>query len=798
MRIFKSHPLLKIVNSYLIDVRPAGSNTLGTTCPYHRETVVMAASLSRRENRMPNIACWSKRGRKREATIVVKTSAISPMLRATLPALKCPWTSKIGLLPRRDREFYASLLEWICIELSFAARTNCAKSTSKEMSSVAKGERPSVPHRRDKGIWSTRGLPKGSDPQGSRGFHSTCNVPQGREPGSIIGQTENCTGLTRDKAVTKLSGLFKKAEKFQESLQVTDIYKKFILDKNLHLVAYDKLKSKPGNMTPAISPETLDGMSDKELDKILEKLRSEKFQFSTSRRVYIPKKNGSKRPLIVGSPRDKIVQEVMRMTLEAIYEPQFKDTSHGFRPDRGCHTALLTIFSKFHGVWAIEGDFSKCFDTIDHHKLMELISRNIRDPRFLSLLWKALRAGYFDFKSTSVNIIGTPQGSVISPILANIFLHQLDEFVENLKSEFEKGKQQKVRKEWRSLNYQLEKARKRGDIQAIAKLTKERRSIPSIVYDDPNYKRMYYIRYADDWLLCITGSYEEAKDTLSRITAYCESIGLHEAKTKITNLHTDQAHFLGTDIKFTRHVGFSNSPNTSLNKRKIGPRMMLTAPIQKIRKKLSAAGFMKGNTSTPKWLWLPYSPTQIIQQYNAVYRGYMNYYSFVQNKGTLAGQLYFYLKGSCLKLLAAKLKLKTQAQVLKKLGKNLKVFHKHTDSNGKVTVRPTEFITPDYTNNVWDFKTDPSTVIEALYANPKSIATLMGLECAKCGSTTKVEMHHIKKMSNLKERDSEIDRLMIKNKRKQIALCRKCHMEKHTKLPKSKIASETTKLFPPD
>lgn len=219
------------------------------------------------------------------------------------------------------------------------------------MSSVAKGERPTDPPRQGQNFRSTRGLPKGGNPQGSRGFHITCTAAkQGRDPGSNIGQTGSRAGLTRDKAVTKLSGLFKKAEKFQDEIIVNDIYKNFVLDKQLHLVAYDKLKSNPGNMRPAIIPETLDVMSDEILDKTIELLRTEKFQFSTSRRVYIPKKDGSKRPLSIGNPRDKIVQEVMRMTLEAIFEPRFKDASHGFRPNRGCHTALRSIFSKFHGV----------------------------------------------------------------------------------------------------------------------------------------------------------------------------------------------------------------------------------------------------------------------------------------------------------------------------------------------------------------------------------------------------------------------------------------------------------------
>lgn len=216
------------------------------------------------------------------------------------------------------------------------------------MSSVAKGVDLFEPTRGSKNVRNTRGLPKEGNLHGSRGFHSTCL--QGREPGSDIGQTGNRVGLTHDKAMTKLFGLYKKATKFQDSIIVDDIYKKFILDKNLLLVAYDKLKSNPGNMTPAISPQTLDGISNEEVNKIIEALRSEKFQFSPSRRINIPKRDGGTRPLSIGSPRDKLVQEVMRMTLEAIFEPRFKDTSYGFRPKRGTHTALRNVFTKMHGV----------------------------------------------------------------------------------------------------------------------------------------------------------------------------------------------------------------------------------------------------------------------------------------------------------------------------------------------------------------------------------------------------------------------------------------------------------------
>jgi group II intron reverse transcriptase/maturase len=787
MRIFKSHPLLKIVNSYLIDVRPVGVYIFEVVKHfYHYAEMIMMSSLGRGEILRLNIACLIKREPKHETANVVRFSIMPPTLRAILPKLKCLRVSKIGLYQCWNRVCYIDRSEWIYIRANCIRCTCCCEATIKDMSPEAKGEELTAYRQPVGDINNTRGLPKGGDLHGNRGPIVSSRRMDSRKsgPGSIIGQIRHCSGLTRDKAVAKLSSLYKRSEKFGEETVVERAYKEFVLNKDLHLVAYDKLKSKSGNMTPAIEPTTLDGISDETLNTTMDWLRTEKFQFSVSRTIDIPKRSGGTRKLHVGNPRDKLVQEVMRMVLEAIYEPSFESNSHGYRPNRSCHTALRAILSSFHGVWVIEGDLSKCFDSIDHNKLMDLIGRNIKDARFLALLWKALKAGYLDFQTPQANIIGTPQGTVISPILANIFLHQLDKYVEELKSEFEKGRNNKVSKEYRSITYKLNKARKMGDTDLIKKLTKERINMTSIELQDPNYRRLYYIRYADDWLIGISGPITDAQAILSKVTNFCESVGLkvNKDKTKITNIHTNKVRFLGTDISFTRHINYSRTTHEVLRKRKIGPRIMLTAPLQRVRKKLTEAGFIRYNEPYPKWLWLPYTHGQILHRYNAVYRGFINYYSFAQNKGALAALLQFYLKSSCARLLAAKFKLKTKAQAFKRFGKDLKAYTRSKNNKGMDIKRVIKFIKPEYAINVWDFKTNASPIIEALYSNPKSIATLTNLVCDKCGSDHKVEMHHVRHMRDLKPRESEIDRLMIKANRKQIPLCRSCHMEKHTKI----------------
>jgi len=246
------------------------------------------------------------------------------------------------------------------------------------------------------------------------------------------------TGCTNN-VVSRLNCLTERCRNYPDSTIDRPLHK-LVSDPLLLEIAYRNIKSKPGNMTPGITPETLDGISSEFLNQLGKSLRDESFQFKPGRRVQIPKASGGTCPLTVAPPRDKIVQETMRMILNAIYEPTFHDSSHGFRPGRSCHTALRDIFLKFKPTtWMIEGDISKCFDSIDHHKLMRLIENKILDRQFTNLIWKSLRAGYFEFRYYKHDIVGTPQGSIISPILCNIFMHQLDLYVESLAREFNKG-----------------------------------------------------------------------------------------------------------------------------------------------------------------------------------------------------------------------------------------------------------------------------------------------------------------------------------------------------------------------
>lgn len=215
------------------------------------------------------------------------------------------------------------------------------------------------------------------------------------------------TGSSRN-VLSRLYDLHHRSHKYPNLPIDRDLYKTFILNKDMFLMAYNGLKSKPGMMTPGIPPITLDGSSSDYLSQLISDLRSESFSFSPGRRILIDKANGSQRPLTIGGlhlRREKLVLEVMRMILEAIYEPIFKETSFGFRPKKGCHTALRYIFTKFKGcAWWIEGDIKGCFDNLPHDRLMAILSNKIKDQRFLQLIRKALNAGYLSVGGHKTNL----------------------------------------------------------------------------------------------------------------------------------------------------------------------------------------------------------------------------------------------------------------------------------------------------------------------------------------------------------------------------------------------------------
>jgi group II intron reverse transcriptase/maturase len=558
----------------------------------------------------------------------------------------------------------------------------------------------------------------------------------------------------------------------RENFKASDIYD-LMFNEKLYEAAYKKIKSKPGNMTPGADQTTLDGTSQSTFRDIIKSLKDESFQFSPGRRVNIPKPNGGTRSLTVASPRDKIVQEVMRMILEVIFEPTFSDNSHGFRINRSCHTALKQIKGEFVGAsHFIEGDITKCFDSVDHHLLIELLEERINDPRFIRLIWKSLRAGYYEFEVRQRNIIGTPQGSIISPILANIYLHKLDIFMESMKARFDKGKivaRNPIYRKHEALRY---KALKMGNRLEARLQLKNMQKHKARLHNDPNFRRLYYVRYADDWIVSIRGSFTETKLILLQIKHFLREelrLDLSEAKTKITTPRHRPALFLGTLIKISDHVNFTRGKHGQ--KLKAVSQIVMVAPLDRIYKKLAGAKLMNLNTKkgTPRFLWYPQRKDTIVTLYNSILRGYLNYYSFANNYPRVAASLEWILKGSCSRLLAAKFKLRTIGQVIKKYGKDLK-------GRDKIA-----FYKPSYKTNVWDFKINVPTDLNTLYATRISAASLDNLACSKCGSELKVEMHHVRKLKDLNPKLSEIDRLMASKKRKQIPLCRKCHIEHHVK-----------------
>ncbi len=293
----------------------------------------------------------------------------------------------------------------------------------------------------------------------------------------------------------------------QKGIPLTRVYRN-LFDVDLFLGAYNKLYRNDGAMTPGTTTETVDGMNLQRIERIIDLLRAERYHFNPTRRIYVPKADGRRRPISMPSFSDKLVQEVVRAVLEAYYEPQFSNLSHGFRPNRGCHTALTELYYSFGGVkWFIEGDIKGCFDNIDHATLLHIVGKRIRDFRFHKLLKTMLEAGYCEFGQRHRTFAGTPQGGVVSPILANIFLHELDEYVVNLlKPAFDKGKRRRPNPEYQRLSTRITTAKRKGDGAKVAALRKERKQITAGDPYDPNYRRLVYIRYADDFLIGIIGS----------------------------------------------------------------------------------------------------------------------------------------------------------------------------------------------------------------------------------------------------------------------------------------------------
>jgi group II intron reverse transcriptase/maturase len=439
-------------------------------------------------------------------------------------------------------------------------------------------------------------------------------------------------------------------ERGRKGLALTQLYRQ-MFNKDLYLLAYGNIYSNQGAMTPGPSQETADGMSEGLIDEVIGQMRRERYRFAPARRVYIPKKNGKLRPLGLPSWSDKLVGEVIRLLLEAYYEPRFSDRSHGFRKGRGCHTALRAIHRTWTGTtWFIEGDISDCFGSFSHEILLGILAEKIHDQRFLRLMGGMLKAGFLEDWQYHETLSGCPQGGVVSPILSNIYLSKLDDFVEReLIPQHTRGARRADNPAYRQADAMLRRARQGGDRAEARRLAGLMRTLPSRDPMDPGYRRLRYVRYADDHLLGFTGPRAEAEQIKARLAEFLRGdlgLELSQAKTLITHARSQRARFLGYDIT----VQHSSTKFTG-GRRSVNGKIALRVPPDVV--KAQCARYRCHGKPWPRSRLQNLDDYEIVRVHGAEYAGVVNYYLLAQDVWRL-NKLHWFAETSMLKTLAAK------------------------------------------------------------------------------------------------------------------------------------------------
>ncbi len=421
-------------------------------------------------------------------------------------------------------------------------------------------------------------------------------------------------------------------------------------------------------------PENPAGFNLNKVEEIIELMKSESYHPTPVVRVHIPKKNGKTRPLGIPSFRDKLVQEVLRQILEALYEPMFLESSHGFRPGRSCHTALMQIKSKCRGTnWVIEGDIKGFFDNINHDTMINILSRRISDGRFLELIKRFLKSGYFEFKQVHNTLSGTPQGGIISPILANVYLHELDIFMDKICKEYSTDNIRKDNPAYQRLNYARYTANKRGKYEKAYELLKEMRKVPRLEPMDDKYIKVKYTRYADDFVVCIIGNKELAKEIRDKLIDFLAKelkLELSLNKTVITNLGNERVRFLGYEIAKTRENTVITENTLGIKRRSANETIQLLVPTDVVTEKLKP--FMKNGKSVHHGARVNLPILDMISQFNAEIRGLYNYYALATDVSTKIGTFKYYHYTSLAKTIARKEKSSVK-QVIDKYGVEVKL-----------------------------------------------------------------------------------------------------------------------------
>jgi group II intron reverse transcriptase/maturase len=580
-------------------------------------------------------------------------------------------------------------------------------------------------------------------------------------------------------------------ERGRRGLPCDELYRQ-LFNPDLYLMAYGRLYSNHGAMTPGVDGETVDGMSLGKIGRIIDAVRHERFRFQPARRVWIPKKQGTKmRPLGLPSWTDKLLGTVVRLLLEAYYEPRFSARSHGFRPGRGCHTALTEVANQWSGTtWFIEGDIADCFGSLDHDVMLSILAEHIRDNRFLRLVRNMLQAGYLEDWQYNATLSGCPQGGVASPILSNIYLDRLDSFVETqLVPEYTRGKGRAENPAYKQVSDRMVRARRQYDLGRVRELRQRLRTLPRGDTHDPGFRRLRYVRYADDHLLGFIGPKAEAETIKARLAQFLRDdlkLDLSPDKTLITHGRTEAARFLGYQIT----VAHADHKTTN-GRRSVNGKVALRVPRDVIKAK--SRPFLKHGNPERRPDLMNLTDSRIIGGYGAQWRGYLQYYLLAQDVWRL-NRLQWTMVTSMLKTLAgkhrstvSKMARTYQATIDTRHGPRV-CFQTSVEREGRPPL-VTRF-------GGIPLKRQKKAVLDDRLPAPMTgrrqgselLARLHHGRCELCEQRADVHVHHISKLADLATPGRPQPlwvQLMARKRRKTLILCPTCHDGIHTQPAKT-------------
>ncbi|WP_204019172.1 reverse transcriptase/maturase family protein, partial [Sphaerimonospora thailandensis] len=579
-------------------------------------------------------------------------------------------------------------------------------------------------------------------------------------------------------------------ERGRRGLPLEELYRQ-MFNPQLYLLAYGRIYANKGAMTPGATQETVDGMSMGRIEGIIEALRHERYRFAPVRRVHIPKKqSGKTRPLGLPTWSDKLVGEVVRLLLEAYYEPTFSDRSHGFRPGRGCHTALREVANTWTGTaWFIEGDISDCFGSFDHEVMLTILSEKIHDNRFLRLMRNMLNAGYLEEWTWHATLSGVPQGGIASPVLSNIYLHKLDVFVDTvLIPEYTRGRTRVRNLPYRKVEWAIEKARRAGDRTQVRFLLRRLHSLPSGQPDDPGYRRLRYCRYADDTLLGFAGPKAEAEEIKDRLAVFLREelkLELSPTKTLITHARTQRARFLGYEISVASsdRRTLRRSVRARRNSRTLNGAIALHVPASVVKAK--SAPYLSRGIPECRNPMIKESDHTIVGRFGAEYRGLVQYYLLAGDVFRLH-RLRWVMETSMLKTLACKHRSSVSKMAARFKAKILTPHGPRTCFEARIEREGREPLVARFggiplkrqKRAVLTDRANPGS----RYPTKEITKRLHRGVCELCGRLQDIEVHHVGRMAELDgigENPPAWASIMKSKRRKSLVACGRCHDEIH-------------------